>query len=132
MECSGAREKEAMQRYSKKHHPGLVLSLLLIVAVAFWGGHDKVSLYKAGTHGVPVAKVKLLSGRELAADATNQVQAVLPPLLPVVLFAAFAPVLVLCVRRPLRAPFLVPSPPHSPAFARALDRRPPPCARLRS
>ncbi len=121
-----------MQRYSKKHHPGLLLSLLLIFAVTFWGGYDKVSLYKASTHGMPVAKAKLLSGRELAADATNQVEAVLPPSFPIILFAAFAPLLVLCVRRPLRAPFLVPCPPRGPAFARALDRRPPPCACFRS
>ena len=104
-----------MQRCSKQRlRAGFALSLLLILAVTFWGLHDKV-----------------LSGRELAADTANQVQAVLPPDLPTptISFLAFAFLLALPVAGRLRLVLShVPFPPCRPAArTRALDRRPPPC-----
>ena len=121
-----------MQRYSNQFHTAFAFSLLLILSVLFWGLHDKVSLYKAGAHGMPVAKAKLLSGRELATDSINQVEAMLPPALPApaILYLISASLLVMpAARRFFGQPSLALSPSRCPAVrTRALDRRPPPLA----
>ncbi len=105
------------------------LSILFLgFAVVFWGSHDKVSLYRhtAGT-SVPVAKAKLLSGRDHAAAAVRGITEPPAPAvsLALLLFAAY--LLDLSKRCANRTDFarpLTPSPPLTPA----LRRRPPPSA----
>ena len=111
-------------------HPAFALSLFLLLAVTFWGVRDKVSLYRASGKGLPVAKAKLLSGRELASDAANQVDAVLPPALPPPTCTLVAALVTLLPNRPQRhigqARLFAPPPSSAPPFAQALFRRPPP------
>ncbi len=115
-------------RASGPRGPALLLSLLLLLAVAFWGLHDKASLYQPTGHGMPVAKAKLLSGRELAADAVNHTQAFLPPVLPQIFLYLSAALLTLfrAERQVSVALFLSTPPLRTPAWTPNLDRRPPP------
>ncbi len=105
----------------------LFFALLLSLAVVFWGLHDKVSLYKHTGAAPPVAKAKLLSGRDL-----GTAQATSAAVEPLVLASFFVLLWGLLLSRYLpssrwEACFGACGPPfHHPAFSQSLHRRPPP------
>lgn len=98
-------------------------------AIIFWGSHDKVSLYQTTVTAHPVAKAKLLSGRELASDSAN-VSIAHPPAEPGLLTAIYFAVAIalLCALELDEASHDATLPiRYAPAaFTHALRRRPPP------
>ena len=118
------RARQAMSKQSGSRFL-LVCMLLLGFAVVFWGLHDKVSLYHHTGAAPPVAKAKLLSGREHTADLTAA-PAPAPP-------APAAPITILLCATLMRMLFRfrsgrshTPPPTQALPFAQALHRRPPP------
>ena len=111
----------------------LLLISFLGCAIIFWGAHDKVSLYSSVVAGHPVAKAKLLSGRELASDSANTATAETPAAPGPVIAFYFAAILALLFGTGLRAAPIRLTPCRSsgqPGFAIALHRRPPPSSSL--
>ncbi len=110
--------------------PLLLAMLLLGFAVVFWGLHDKVSLYKHTGAAPPVAKAKLLSGREAHADLPAPGAPTSPtPAAPVVLFLGATFLRLFSTWKACRgrgAPGLASPPLKAPPFSRALRHRPPP------
>ncbi len=110
----------------------LALTCFLAFAVFFWGLHDKASLYKSTPGNHPIAKAKLLSGRELASDAVN-VSAPEPPAEPGLLagayFAAMTLLFSIKLRESGRYSFL-PDEIELPGLTNPLHRRPPPSKAL--
>ena len=106
-----------------------IFNSFLCCAIIFWGSHDKISLYQTSETGAPVAKAKLLSGRELASDLANLSTAE-PPAEPGPLTASyFAVALALLFVTKLGEAPIGATPlasPESSGFTNALHRRPPP------
>ncbi len=107
----------------------LLLTSFLAFSVIFWGLHDKLALYRSTADGIPVAKAKLLSGRELASDTANASAPETPAepnLIAAVYFTvACAMLLASCFRESATSATPFPTT-ELPEFVNALYRRPPP------